>query len=593
MGGIVGLIGDGSLGELQDMAGRMAYRGRLRAWTPVPDVYLGELSRAARPNVATSSDDGSMAIDTAGFGTSRDEIESLLGARGPAVASDLRGFFATAWWDEKSRSLKFICDRHGYKTLYIARLPGRIAFASDLKALLALADMPATVDHDVLQMYLRSRSFPAERSLLAAAQPVGGSSVWTLTLDGKLTSTPYWTPALDVKRGRSFAAAAAELRGLLQSVLKKQLAGRDQIAIALSGGLDSASVLAVAREVRPDLRIASYTVGHSESDPEIQRAREAAAHFGTDHHECFLPPEQVPAEMRKLVWLTEDLTGREEAALQQVLAAEMSAHGETAYLAGHGADVAFAGMPRHRLLWMRDRSPPPLRGALNETFVYTQRREEPASWLGRKLAGLAFHGDRPEMPRVTGARDLPANMSYPSLDDYCGTTIGWIEGMRFHEPVETESDVVMLAPLFDPSIVSFALGCPTAFKIDRRQQKRVLRAAVSDLLPPSISQRGKMIQRMKHDTALSDVLDDFARELGLKESLAQRGLLPAQYLADLQSRPRDTPYSSERLHILWASLCAELWLRQFVDERGAVAPELSNPGMPPLPAMATPLLATA
>jgi asparagine synthase (glutamine-hydrolysing) len=586
MAGIVGLIGDGSLGELHDMAGRMAYRGRLRAWNPAPDVYLGELSLTRH----TRSNDGSMAIDTTGFSTPRDEIESAIEQRGSAAAADLRGFFAAAWWDEKSRTLKIICDRHGYKTLYIARLPGRIAFASDLKALLALADMPATVDRDVLQMYLRSRSFPAERSLLSGAQPVGGASVWTLTTDGKLTSTPYWIPERNVKRGRSFDAAALELRGILQSVLKKQLAGRDHIALALSGGLDSASVLAVARDVAPDLNITTYTVGHSESDPEIIRAREAARHFRTEHRECFLPPEQVPAEMRQLVWLTEDLTGREEAALQQVLAAEMSGH-ERDYLVGHGADVAFAGMPRHRLMWMRDHAPPPLRGALNEVFVYTQRREEPRSWLGRKLAGLAFRGDRPPMPCVTGAGEIPANMSYGSLDEYCRSTISWIEGMRFHEPVEMEGDVTMIAPFFDPAVVNFALSCPTSFLINRQQQKRILRAAVSGLLPPSISQRGKMIQRMKHDTALSDVLDDFARELRLEESLADRGLLPAEYLSTLQRRSRETPYSSERLHILWASLCAELWLRQFIDDRGAVAPELPN-ATAPSPA-AIPRLATA
>jgi asparagine synthase (glutamine-hydrolysing) len=583
--GIVGLIGDGSLGELHDMAGRMAYRGRLRAWNPTPDVYLGELSLTPQAR----SSNGSMAIDTAGFSTPRDEIEAALEKRGPAAAADLRGFFAAAWWDEKSRTLKIICDRHGYKTLYIARLAGRIAFASDLKALLALADMPATVDRDVLQMYLRSRSFPAERSLLAGAQPVGGASVWTLAPDGKLTSTAYWTPERNVKRGRSFDEAALELRGILQSVLKKQLAGRHHIALALSGGLDSASVLAVARDVAPELDITTYTVGHSESDPEILRAREAARHFRTEHRECFLPPDRVPAEMRKLVWLTEDLTGREEAALQQVLAAEMSGH-ERDYLAGHGADAAFAGMPRHRLLWMRDRAPPPLRGALNEAFVYTQRRDEPRSWLGRKLAGLAFHGDRPPMPRVPGAGEIPANMNYGSLDEYCCSTVSWIEGMRFHEPVEAEADLTMVVPFFDPAVVNFSLGCPTRFLINRRLQKRILRAAVKELLPPGMSQRGKMIQRMKHDTTLSDVLDDFARDLRLKESLADRGLLPAGYLSALQDRSRGTAYSSERLHILWASLCAELWLRQFIDERGAVAPELSNATPPPT---AVPRRATA
>lgn len=565
MSGLVGLLGEGSLAELGSMAARMPYRGALHSWSPAPGVYFGELAR--EPHAPHPS--GAMAIDTTGEATPREAIESTLETDGAHGAARLRGFFAVAWWDARRRTLQFLCDRHGYKTLYLARLPGRVAFASDLKALLALADLPAEVDRDVLQMYLRSRSFPSERSLLAAAIPIGGANIWTLEPDGTLRAEPYWTPARRIPAGRTFEQAAIELRGIMSSVLQRQLAGRDRIALALSGGLDSASVLGVARSVRPDLHITSYTVGHGHEDPEIIRAREAAAHFGTEHHECFLPPEKVPGELRRLVWLTEDLTGREEAALQQVLAAEMATR-ERAYLVGHGADVAFAGMPRHRLMWLRDGSPPPLRGALNELFVYTQRRTEPASWLGRRLASLAFKGDRPAMPRVLNAGEIPANMSYASLDEYCRSTISWIEGMRFHEPVEAAGDVTMVVPFFDPAVVDFALSCPTSFLIDSRGQKRILRAAMQSLLPPQISQRRKLIQRMRHDAHLSEVLDDCASQLRLRESLAARGLLDAEYVRQLQKRAGGAAYSSERLHILWALVCAELWLRQFIDQRGAV-----------------------
>jgi hypothetical protein len=143
--------------------------------------------------------------------------------------------------------------------------------------------------------------------------------------------------------------------------------------------------------------------------------------------------------------------------------------------------------------------------------------------------------------------------------------------MRFHEPVETADDVTMIAPFFDPGVVDFALGCPTAFLIDRRRQKRILRAAVQTLLPPAMWQRPKMIQRLKHDTQLSQVLDDFAAQLRVRESLAARGLLSAEYMKELQTRTPSAAYSSERLHTLWALISAELWLRQFIDQRGSPA----------------------
>jgi asparagine synthase (glutamine-hydrolysing) len=575
VGGIVGILGDGSLAELEAMAARMPYRGRAHTWSPARGVYLGELGE---PPAADSyaekaaNRDGDFAFDLAGETTSRAEIRTALRTDGDRAASTFSGFFALAWWNDAERTLKLICDRNGYKSLYLAKLPGRIAFATDCKALLALADFPAQINREVLQQYLRSRSFPSDRSLLSAAMPVGGAFVWTLRPQGTWDREPYWQPSSEPAHA-GFDDAAVELRGLLQNVMTRQLLGHDRIGIALSGGLDSVAVLGVARNVRPELHIASYTVGHDHEDPEILRARDAAAHFGTEHRECFLPPERVPDELKRFVWLTEDLTGREEAVLQQVLMNEMSGR-ETAYLAGHGADAVFAGMPRHRLLWLRDHSPPPLRGALEELYLYTQYRRPPHSWLGRRMTSIALRGDVPPLPRVSGV-PLNHDARMPtSLGDYVRETVaGRNEGMRFHEPLEAAGNMAMVTPFFDPAVVQFGLACPTDYLIDARRQKRILRAAVKDLLPPEMSARGKLIQRMKHDVALSDVLDDFAKELRLPQSLSCRRLLAPDYLATLQRRSRKNAYSSERLHILWGMVCAEVWLRQFIDERGAAEPE--------------------
>jgi asparagine synthase (glutamine-hydrolysing) len=575
VGGIVGLLGEGSIAELEAMAASMPYRGKAQTWSPAPGIYLGELGQSSpaenRGGMAANRD-GDFAFDLAGDALSRSEIRNALRAQGDRAASTLTGFFALAWWNDADRTLKLICDRNSYKSLYLVSLPGRIAFATDCKALLALADFPAHINRDVLQQYLRSRSFPSDRSLLSAAVPISGAFVWTLRPQGRWTREPYWKPARSQRR-TSFDAAAVELRGLLQNVTTRQLLGRDRIGIALSGGLDSVAVLGVARNVRPDMHIASYTVGHGHEDPEILRARDAATHFRTEHHECFLPPERVPEELSRFVWLTEDLTGREEAVLQQVLMQEMRGR-ESAYLAGHGADAVFAGMPRHRLLWLRDHAPPPVRGALEEVYLYTQYRQPPRSWLGRRMTSLAFRGDLPPLPRISGVtRDFEAFMP-SSLGEYVRDTVaGRNEGMRFHEPLEAAGDVTMVTPFFDPAVVQFGLDCPTDYLIDARRQKRILRAAVKDLLPAEMSARGKLIQRMKHDAALSDVLDDFATNLRLRESLSSRRLIAPEYLAGFHRKSRRAAYSSERLHILWAMVCAELWLRQFIDERGAAGPE--------------------
>jgi len=63
-------------------------------------------------------------------------------------------------------------------------------------------------------------------------------------------------------------------------------------------------------------------------------------------------------------------------------------------------------------------------------------------------------------------------------------------------------------------------------------------------------------------------LDSIAVSLDLDRALGARGLFSADYVSRLRQRAAGTAYSSARLHTLWALVCAEIWLRQFVDGRG-------------------------
>lgn len=586
MGGLAGIVGDGTAHEVAAMAACMSYRGTARVWSPAPHVHFAQLTR---DDELADLADGNLAIDAAGDGTRRADTESAFARGVAAPPATFRGFFALARWNATAQSLQLICDRHGYKSLHVARLPGRVAFASDYKALLALADVPATVNRDVLHTYLRSRSLGPNQCLLEGITPIRGPYTWTIDRRQELTRARYWKPVGTDTGIRTFTEAAQHLRSLLQAVVRRQLEGRESIALALSGGLDSVCLLALVRNVRPDMRVTTYTVGHGESDPDILGAREGARVFGTDHHECYVETERIPSELRRLVWHSENLAGREEAVLFQVLVERM-AQRERAYLIGQGADAAFAGMARHRLMWLRDHAPPPLRGALGELFIYAQKRQEPSSWLGRRLADMAFHGDRPTMPSVIGAHEQAARLRYRSLGDYRRAILSISDSMRFHEPTDAASGIQMIAPFSDPAVLDFSIGCPTAFMIDARRQKRILRAAMARLMPPSMSGRRKGNERRQHDSRLSDVLDDFASQLRLRKSLGERHLVPAEYIAALQNRRRDASYSSERLHILWSLICAELWLRQFIDQRGRhEVPPLATVRAPMTePAMARP-----
>lgn len=595
MTAILGIVGEGSPDELHAMAARMAYRGRyLATWSPAAGVYLGEMSASA----PTCPSPGALALDASGNTYPADpgapavqkieggaglraRIERELAAHGPDALLDLRANFALAFWSEREASLWLACDRHCYKTLYWVELPGRRAFATDYKALLALADCPARVDRDALQTYLLTLECPGERSLLAGIRPLAAGRLLKLPAPGRPTAgcghpadraaapRRYWTRERR-ESGQSFPEAARTLRSTLETVISGSLRGQRRIGLTLSGGLDSAALLALTRRVRPDLEIATYTVGNGEDDREILGAREAARHFQTEHHEHFFDLGELPGVLSSFVWLTEEMMGREETLLQQVIT-RVAAVRDRVLVCGNGADLDFCGMPRHRLLWLRDRAPWPVRGALDELFRYTQIKLEPRTWLGRRLVERVYGADRPAPAVVPGALPPAIDVDYHNLAAYQRGTIG-LKGFCYHEPINAQLGITMIAPFSSPEIMEFALECPMGHLIDVRTQKRLLRAAVADLLPPVFSGRRKAIQRLRHDRELSDRMDEMAASLDLDAALASRGLLPPDFVRRLRARPEGGAYSTERMHSLWALISAELWLRQFIDDRGRPIP---------------------
>jgi len=578
LGGILGILGDGSLGELDAMAQCMAYRGPyLSASNPVPGVYLGEIHRNAGDRVRNfdlcldtngniyAPSPGVAMTSTTGMNGDRERLERDLRQRGVVALRDINGHFALSLWDAATATTTLACDRQGFKTLYYVELPGRIAFASDYKALLALPDCPAELDRDALQTYLTLFSCPPGRSLLRGVKPLAQAAVLQVR-DGRATLSQFWKPQRRQSQ-RSFGESAKTLRTTLETAFTAQLAGYDRAGLLLSGGFDSAALLALVRHVRPDLKIATYTVGHSATDPDIFGARNVAAHFGTEHHELFYPLTDLPAQLPRVVWQTEDLSGREEAFLQPAIMA-VAAENERMILSGHGADALFGGMPRHRILWMRDRSPPPLRGALCELYVYTRFRRMPRSWLGRQLVARAYRGDLPDPPRLIDANPAGAGEGCKSLDRYLEEHFSPSAGFLHDEPVLAELGMTMLMPFLDPAVMEFALDCPGSFHIGLRVQKRLLRAALADLMPPAMLASRKTIQRLQHDADLSDAIEKIAGSLDLARSLVDRKLIPAGYVWSLAARTSDGALSSERIHILYGLICAELWMRQFVDRRG-------------------------
>ena len=557
MGAIFGIVGEGSLAEVRAMGERVAHRGEFqRVWSPANDVYLGQASH--RPFDVDAASPLATDWNVQGGGATFPERFARVGQ--DALAG-LRGTFAVALCDGPNRVVLAV-DQVGYKSLFYTVLRGRFAFASEYKSLLALADLPLEPDRSAIQHYLSTKYPLGGRSFLARARALQGGNMLEYR-DGSATLTTYWKPATEVVQ-RSRGEHVVVVRDALLETVHRQIHSYEHVGITLGGGLDAALVLGAMRRVAPDVRISSFTVGAGEGDWEIVGARQTAQEFGTEHREYLFDPSTIPTELPRLIWLTEDCGGREEAMLQMRVLREAGAQTSVVF-GGHGADVLFGGMPRHRLVGLAEKLPM-LTTPFRELFQLSQASVPPSTYIGRAFKAAIYGRTPPETLHVPGANWAGVYWS-PEVNEFIRTTIQRMHSFNYLEPQHEVTGAAFHSPFLDPDMIATSLTVPGWLKSGWRRQKWVLREAGADLLPVNIRKRRKAIQRLDVNGAMGAVLADLAGEWLVDSAIERHELLTPDQLQVLRRERDRARQSREVAHRLWSVLSLECWARHFLSAR--------------------------
>lgn len=192
---------------------------------------------------------------------SQSDTEVLLAAYeewGTQALRRFTGMFAFALLDVRQRRVLLARDFFGIKPLYYCESPDGVAFASELNTLFQLVDVKRSIDPHNLLLYLRhGLSDHGSATLLKGFQQLPAAHYLEIALDEPSLQRPicYWRPQLQPAIKISFDEAAEELRRLFLESIRLHLRSDVPIGTALSGGIDSSSIVACMRKVEPDLDI--------------------------------------------------------------------------------------------------------------------------------------------------------------------------------------------------------------------------------------------------------------------------------------------------------------------------------------------------
>jgi asparagine synthase (glutamine-hydrolysing) len=506
------------------------------------------------------------------------------------------GMFALALWDGARERLVLARDRIGEKPLFYAERGGLLLFASELSALLAHAAVERRIDPDALRGYLAMEYVAAPGCMIAGVRKLEPGAM-LIAERGTIRHQRYWRLDPTARAAAStLPESAARLRMLLDASVKARLVSDVPLGVFLSGGIDSSAVAALAARHGA---VDTFSIGFSEASfDESVHARAVAERIGSRHHEHVFDAGDMADLVPRLGGVLDEPIG-DASILPTMLLSAFARRRVTVALGGDGGDELFAGYPMHQAHRVA-----PLVRALRPALPLARRvaARLPVSHgnftFGFKVnTFLRGAGERAPLnhalwmssfsPVESAMLLAPAVAAEATADPFVAVHEAW-RGSEGAQPiaraahldamtylpddilvkVDRASMAVALevrAPFLARDVVEFAFALPDAHRMKGLTGKRVLRAAVADLLPPEILARPKKGFGVPVGAWLRGPLREFARDTLSADAVTRAGLLnPAVVNTLLDEHDRGV---ADRRKPIWTLLVLELWRRAHLERQ--------------------------
>lgn len=628
MCGIAGYSGGGSPAMLARMADAISHRGPDDAgeWVS-PDGSVGLAHRrlaiidlsplghqpmldASRTAVIAFNGEiynfrelrGQLESDGYGFrGHSDTEVLlALYRAHGEAMLSLLNGIFAFAIYDQAEQALFLACDAMGVKPLYFSENRDGFAFASELKALVACGGTAGALDVSALYRYLGFLWSPGGATPFQGVSRLGPGEALRVK-EGRIVRRWRWTRSAwaDTPLVLDAGEAIHRVQEGVRTAVHRQLVADVPVGAFLSGGLDSSAVVAMAREVSPDIECFTIDMGSvrdaGETD-DLPYARQVAKHLGVRLHEIQVDSSRMAADLERMVFqLDEPLA--DPASLNVLYISQLARqHGVKVLLSGAGGDDLFAGYRRHRAL-MLERYWAWMPQAARQGLRHMTSRLDQGGGMGRRLAKAFAHADLPPDRRLAGyflwadpARILGlfapehraalanARMAAP-LEDYLGTLPPGLPPLQrmlaleqryfladhnllYTDKMSMAAGVEVRVPFLDNDLVRLANALPPEIKQRGAEGKWLLKKAMEPYLPLEVIYRPKTGFGAPLRHWLRHELREWVGDMLSAGTLRRRGLFDPKAVAALVAD--DRAGRVDAAYTIFGLVCIEIWCRRFI-----------------------------
>ncbi len=512
---------------------------------------------------------------------------------GTTCFEHLNGMFAIAIWDSRRDRLVLARDRMGKKPLYYTQFDGQLYFASELKSLLQIGNIPRGIDPGAIDLYLTYQYIPHPHTIYKNIHKLepGHCAVFE---KGALQVERYWNIDWSVEHSIPFEDAKRKVRELLTDAIRIRLRSDVPLGAFLSGGIDSSLVVALAQKELSE-PIHTFSIGFSEADfDETKYAQIVADHVGTKHERFEVTPDALGIIDQLVAQYDEPFS--DSSSIPTWYLCQLTRQHVTVALSGDGGDELFGGYERYLALALSERFQRWLPTKLlssqawlkylpdstaQRSFLRRVRRlcealgQSPIDrymiWLQifgeeqrRELYQDSFIARLPDRDPVDFLRRCWADAGNRDIvTQACtGDQKSYIPG-----DLMTKVDIASMAhslearqPLLDYRLVEWAAALPSRYKLHGQTGKYLLREAFRDDLPAVIWNRPKM----GFGVPIGKWLKTTLRDRTYDALTASDARCHAFFRPEVVKRWVDLHMSGRenQQYRLWNLLILELWLRR-------------------------------
>lgn len=530
-------------------------------------------------------------------------ILHLYAEKGLDCLDDLNGDFAFALWDTRQKCMVLARDRMGVRPLFHAQRGDTLFFASEIKALLTVPGIEASLDPFALDQIFTLWAPLAPRTAFRGISELPPGHLM-IVKEGRIDQRVWWQQSYpDAGHVRPRSDAVEELRALLDDATRIRLRADVPVGSYLSGGLDSSLVSTLAARARPE-RLSTFSLGFdSEEHDESRWQALMATALGVEHTTVRCTAGDISQLFPSVIRHVERPILRTAPAPLAKLSALVHENGIKAVLTGEGADELFAGYDIFREAKLRrfcGRQPNsqwrPLLFQRLYPYLPGLQRQSP-EYLARFFGAgddrvddlLYSHRPRfrstsaaklffsPELKRELGDYDataelasmLPADFSrwHPLHQAQYLETSFLLPGYI----LSAQGDRVMMAnsvegrfPFLDPRVIDFAAGLSPDMKLHGLREKHILKQAAKGLVPEAITERPKQPYRAPDSQAFAATPPSYLADALSGDAVARGGLFNAAAVEKLKNKVLHQETASFRDDTAFIGIVStQLWLDTF------------------------------